>query len=200
MRRAALLLCSLATVSVVATACGGDDSSASPPAANSAAPSPAPTSAAPSSSAPTAATSAAPLPAGCSAPAADVEYTGGSASLDITAGPGQGHYDLALDESSSNSFAASDKEITGNWKSADEKAILFVDIEGTDPCTPEAFVKIGTQGSTGPIFIDSSHTACKVELPSLGAAGAQGSFTCTHLAGGGEGVTIDANGTFTLLP
>ncbi len=201
MRRAALLLCSLAAVSTLVTACGGDDSSsAGAPAPDSAAPGAGAPSATPSSSAPTAATSAAALPAGCSAPAADVTYTSGPASLDVTSGPGQGHYDLTLDTSSSSEYAADDKEITGNWQSADEKAQLYVDIEGSDPCTPDAFVKIGTEGPSGPMFIDSSHTACKVELPSLGAAGAQGSFTCTQLAGGGAGITIDAKGTFTLLP
>jgi hypothetical protein len=199
-RRAALLLSSLAVTSLLAAGCGGDEDSTEP----AAAPPPsaaAPSSAAPETSAPTsAAPSAAALPAGCSAPSADVEYTGGTASLDVTSGPGQGHYDLAFDDGRTAEYAADDKEITGQWQSADEKAVLFIDIEGADPCTPDAFVKINTEGPGGPTFIDPSHTLCKVELPSLGAAGASGSFTCSGLVGGGEGVTIDAKGSFTLLP
>jgi hypothetical protein len=199
-RRAALLLCSLAALSVLSTGCGGDDeSSSAAPAPSAPASSAAPASPTEASST-SAAPSAAALPAGCSAPTADVEYKTGQASLDVTSGPGQGHYDLTLDDSRTAEFASSDKEITGQWQSADEKAVLFVDIEGADPCTPDAFVKIGTEGPGGPQFVDSSHTACTVQLPSLGAAGAQGSFTCSKLAGGGEGVTIDAKGDFTLLP
>jgi hypothetical protein len=54
-------------------------------------------------------------------------------------------------------------EITGNWLSADQQAVLFIDIEGVDPC-------------------------------------AQGTFSCTGLTGGGEGLERDAQGTFTLAP
>ena len=50
------------------------------------------------------------------------------------------------------------------------------------------------------LFVDSSHTACTVELPSLGAEGVQGTFSCTGLTGGGEDLERDAEGSFTLLP
>jgi hypothetical protein len=197
-RRAALVLCSLAAVSTLAAGCGGSDSSSSAPTPTSAAaaPTPSPTNAAPSSSA----APAAALPAGCTAPSSAVDYTKGSATLDVTSGPDTGHYDLTLDTSPSSEYAPDDKEITGNWISADSKATLFLDIEGTDPCTPEAFTKIGTQGRSGPVFVDGGHTQCKVELPSLGAQGVQGSFTCKGLTGGGAGLTRDAKGTFELLP
>jgi hypothetical protein len=194
-RRPALILCSLAAGTVLIGGCGSSNPSPAPAAPSPAAPTVAPTSAAPSP-----APSAAALPAGCTAPSSDVDYTAGTASFDVTAGPDQGHYDLTLDSGSQNAYAASDKEITGNWKSADGRAILFIDIEGTDPCAPDAFTKIGTQGSGGPVFIDGGHTDCKVKLPSLGTNGAQGSFTCSGLTGGGEGITRDAKGSFTLLP
>jgi hypothetical protein len=137
---------------------------------------------------------------GCTPPRRDVEYTTGEASLDVTAGPDTGHYDLVLDENMGGDYAASDKEITGRWVSADEKAVLFIDIEGADPCVPDAFTSIGTRGAGGPLFIDSSHTACTVELTSLGDDGAAGTFSCSGLTGGGEGLERDAEGTFTLAP
>ena len=190
MRRAALTLCSLATLTALLAGCGGNDESAAAPAEEQSTATSSPTEAA-SSSAPA---------TDCSPPTKDVEYTSGSASFDVTAGPDEGHYDLALDTSGTNGYAAEDNEITGNWLSKDEKAVLFIDIEGGDPCTPDAFVSIGTQGTSGPVFIDSSHTACTVELPSFGDAGADGTFTCTGLTGGGEGLERDVSGTFTLTP
>jgi hypothetical protein len=50
------------------------------------------------------------------------------------------------------------------------------------------------------VFVDGSHTQCTVRLPSLGVQGAQGSFSCTGLSGGGAGLRRDAKGTFQLLP
>ncbi len=136
----------------------------------------------------------------CTPPEHDTEYTNGAASFDVTAGPDKGHYDLQLDESLGGEYAASDKEITGRWISADEKAVLSIDIEGADPCSPDAFTSIGTRGVAGPVFIDSSHTLCTVAVSSLGDAGVEGTFTCTGLTGGGEGLERDAEGTFSLSP
>ena len=196
MRHTARSLCCLTALSmlVLAGCAGGDDES---PRAASAEQS---TSSSPSSSSsPTAETSSAtPAAEGCTPPKRDVEYTGGTASLDVTAGPDEGHYDLVLDASTSSGYAASDNEITGRWTSADEMALLFIDIEGVDPCVPDAFTSIGTQGASGPVFIDSSHTACTVELSSLGDDGAAGTFACSGLTGGGEGLERDAEGTFAL--
>lgn len=191
MHRPALTLCSLAFVTALLAGCGGsDDDSSSEPVDE-------PSTAA-SSPSETASSSAAATD--CTPPAQDLEFTAGSATLEVTAGPDQGSYDLALDTSDENMYAVSDMEITGTWLSADEKAVLFIDIEGVDPCTPDAFVSIGTQGAGGPLFVDSSHTACTVELPTLGDSGAEGTFTCTGLTGGGEGLERDAEGTFALTP
>ncbi len=196
LRRTVLSFCSLVAVSAMLAGCGGDDADSS-----STEESPSVSESASESASPSAdATPSTALPAGCEPPAKDVEYTSGSATLDVTAGPDTGQYELALDPSDSNAYAASDKEITGNWLSADEQAVLFIDIEGADPCRPDAFTSIGTQGAGGPVFVDSSHTACTVAVTSLGAEGVQGTFTCTGLTGGGEGLERDASGTFTLTP
>ena len=187
-RRAALTLCSYATMTALLTGCGGSEDDTAAAAVEEETTAASPTDAE-SPSAPA---------SGCTPPTKDVAYTGGSASLDVTAGPDQGHYDLALDMTGTNGFAADDREITGNWLSDDEQSVLFIDIEGADPCTPDAFVSIGTQGKSGPIFVDSSHTACSVELSSLGEEGAEGTLSCTGLTGGGEGLERDVQGTFTL--
>jgi hypothetical protein len=192
LRRTVLSLGSLVAVSALLTGCGGDDTNTS-----SAESSPSATGSA-SESASESATPSAAAPTGCEPPAQDVEYTSGSATLDVTAGPDTGQYELTLDDGRSSAYAAEDKEITGYWLSADEQAVLFIDIEGADPCQPDAFTSIGTQGAGGPVFIDSSHTACTVEVTSLGAEGVQGTFACTGLTGGGEGLERDASGTFTL--
>jgi hypothetical protein len=152
-----------------------------------------------SASASTAPSPGAALEKGCSHPERDLDFTRGSASLDVTSGPDAGHYDLVLDKSQSNAFAAGDGELTGNWISSDKKAVLFIDVEGGDPCTPEAFTRIGTRGASGPVFIDGGHNQCRISLSSLGADGAQGTFDCIDLTGGGDGLERDAHGTFTLL-
>jgi hypothetical protein len=190
-RRAALTVCSLATLTTLLAGCGGNDESAAAPAEEHSST---------AVSGPTGTASSSAPATDCSPPTKDVEYRGGSASFDVTAGPDEGHYDLTLDTSGSNGYSAEDNEITGNWLSEDEKAVLFIDIEGGDPCTPDAFVSIGTQGTSGPVFIDSSHTGCTVELPSFGDAVAEGTFSCTGLTGGGEGLERDVSGTFTLTP
>jgi hypothetical protein len=185
---------SIAAAAVLAAGCGGGDDTSSSASDEE----PTSTASATSSASATPTPSEADMPGGCTPPAHDVAFKRGTASLDVTEGPDPGHYDLALDPIGDSAYAASDKEITGSWISADEKAVLSIDIEGVDPCHPDAFTSIGTQGAAGPLFIDSSHTACKVELTSLGAKGAQGTFTCQGLLGGGEGLERDAEGTFTL--
>jgi hypothetical protein len=187
--RPALAACSLTVCAALAAGCGGDDGSAGTEADD--APSPT-TSASPS------ATSASPSKDECAPPAQDVAFTRGTATLEVTAGPDVGRHDLSLDGSAENGFAASDGEITGTWQSADGQAVLFIDIEGVDPCDPDAFTSIGTRGPGGPLFVDSSHTACTVELSSLGPRGVVGTFDCSGMTGGGEGLERDAHGTFSL--
>jgi len=194
-RRTALTLCSFAVAGAVLSGCGGTDSDPDGTSGTEST-SAASTSA---SASPTEET-ATPAAGACTPPNGDVEYTTGSAALDVTAGPDEGHYDLALDPSTSSGYAASDKEITGTWVSADEQAVLFIDIEGADPCAPDAFTSIATQGAQGPVFVDSAHTACSVAVTSLTGDGVEGTFSCTGLIGGGEGLERDAEGSFTLAP
>jgi hypothetical protein len=197
MRRTTPSLCCLAALTMlVLTGCGGSDDDSTSTAGS---PSPSASSQSPSAP-PSASPSPSPAAEGCEPPKRDLEWTTGTASLDVTAGPDQGHYDLALDDGLTSGYAAGDQEVTGRFLSADEKAVLFIDIEGSDPCVPDAFTSIGTRGAGGPLFIDSSHTACTVELSALGEDGASGSFTCTGLVGGGEGLERDAEGTFTVAP
>lgn len=194
MRRTTLTLCSLAVAGTVLAGCGGDDSDPGETSTESTSASASPTeeTASPAASSPAAGE--------CTPPSGDVEYTSGSASLDVTAGPDEGHYDLELDPSTSSGYAAGDKEITGTWLSADEQAVLFIDIEGADPCAPDAFTSIATQGAQGPVFVDSAHTACSVTVTSLTDDGVEGTFSCEGLIGGGEGLERDAEGSFTLAP
>ena len=177
-----------------ATAASGGETSTSPAATTSAS---APTS---ESASPTAAS----LPEGCEPPSKHVKYKDGSATLEVTSGPDTGHYELSLDHSQYNAYFDNDKEITGNWISDDKQAVLFIDIEGDNPCKPDAFTSTATQGRNGPTFVDGFHTACDVQVTSLGAEGVQGTFDCKGLlplSGGGKNPPErDANGTFTLLP
>jgi len=204
MRRTIVRLGVAAALTLTLAGCGGNDtSSTASDQQTSASPSPSGSPSPPESPTPSASTSA--LPPGCEAPAKNVKYKDGSASFDVTAGPDAGgHYDLSLDRSMENAYAKSDREITGNWISDDKQAVLFIDIEGTDPCKPDAFTSIATQGSNGPTFVDSFHTGCDVQVTSLSAAGLQGTFDCQGLmplSGGGKHPdTRDATGTFTLLP
>jgi hypothetical protein len=195
MRRPALALSAAAAAALLA-ACGASASGTVSPSMTL----PASTSGSASASASAAPATPMPsLPAGCHPPAQDLDFANGSATLDITSGPGQGHYNLAIDRTES-SYTADNKELKGRWTTPDEKVFLEIDVEGTDPCQPDAFTRIGTEGPSGEFFPDGSHTDCQFSLPSLSTAGAQGKTVCTHLGGGGAGVFIDATGTFTLQP
>ena len=142
----------------------------------------------------------APLPAGCSAPTADVEYTSGVATLEITSGPGAGRLDLAVQPRGRNEYSAARRDLKGEWEDPAQTKLLYINVSGGDPCqpNPSAFVRIEAQGKDGPAFADSGRNRCKVELKAFSAQGMDGSFTCTQLGGGGAGVFIDANGTFSV--
>ncbi len=140
-----------------------------------------------------------PLPRGCSVPPKDLRYSSGLATVEVTSGPGEGRFDLAVQRRSRSELVASSGGVKGEWKDASGK-LLFVNLSGGDPCkpSPSAFVRIEPEGSSGPAFADSARNRCKVELKGLSAQGVDGSFTCTQLGGGGAGVFIDATGTFSL--
>lgn len=196
MRRTITRLSVLVAVTAALAGCGGnDDTSGTASGEKTSASASASESASPSES-----SSTGTLAGGCEPPTSNVRYKDGSATLDVTAGPDTGQYELVLDRSEDNAFAKDDQELTGNWISADKQAVLFIDIEGTDPCQPDAFTSIGTEGASGPVFVDFAHTQCAVALTSFSDQGAQGTFDCKGLTGGGKNLERDAQGTFTLLP
>jgi hypothetical protein len=123
------------------------------------------------------------------------------ATVDISSGPGQGRIDLAVQPRSRNEYLASGRELKGEWEDGAGR-LLYVNFGGGDPCTPNpiAFVRIESEGPTGFAFVDRARNRCKVELKAFSAAGFDGSFTCTQLAGGGQNVSIDATGTFSSRP
>lgn len=215
MVRAAVVAATVVGVAAL-SACGGDGSKTAAPTTSSGgspsttAGSGSPTSSASSSLGPTTtavggvATPAPPpppLPAGCTPPAASATFASGVATVEISSGPGTGRLDLAVQPRSRNEYEASSKQLKGEWEDGAGR-LLYVNFSGGDPCkdNPSAFVRIESEGPTGKAFVDSARNRCKVELKAFSASGFDGSFSCTQLAGGGEGVYIDATGTFSSRP
>ncbi len=130
----------------------------------------------------------------CTPPDGDLDFTAGTATLEITEGPGLGTHSLSLDPVSANGYDAEDGELRATFSDAAGHALTF-DIEDLDACAPDPFVSIAANADQ--TFVDPSHTQCIVAVGGLDAAGIEGTFACTGLAGGGEGVTIDAFGSFS---
>jgi hypothetical protein len=171
------------SVSTDATASDSPSESASEPASEP-----------PSDSGSTAPSGEDPSALACTPPDADLDLTAGTAVLDITDGPGLGSHPLSLDTGADHAYEADDGELEATF-SDPAGHVLALDIEGLEACAPDAFVSIAT--GTGQTFIDPSHTQCVVAVTRFDATGIEGTVTCTGLSGGGEGVRIDASGTFS---
>ena len=131
-----------------------------------------------------------PPPLSCTPPEDDLDYGSGSALLQVTAGPGTGTYELASDGS-----AWSDGDARLRFADQDGHE-LFVDVQGAGDCAPDSFVSITVDPEH--TFVDSSHRSCVVAVTNVEPTTVEGTLFCTSLAGGGEGVTIDAAATFTV--
>ncbi len=129
-----------------------------------------------------------PPPASCTPPDDDLDYGAGTALLQVTAGPGTGTYELASEGS-----AWADGDATLRFADQAGHALL-VDVQGAGDCTPDSFVSITVDSEH--TFVDSSHRSCLVAVTKVEPTAVEGTFFCTSLAGGGEGVTIDASATF----